>query len=57
MLQRILSGYDMRRGKYRRKTDNEIPTRKTLKEAKIAAHEFVQINKILIGDSVNGKHN
>ena len=47
----------MRRGKYRRKTDNEIPTRKTLKEAKIAAHEFVQINKILIGDSVNGKHN
>ncbi|MCO1599788.1 hypothetical protein [Desulfosporosinus nitroreducens] len=32
-------------------------TRKTLKEAKIAAREFEQAHKIPIGDDIVGKHN
>lgn len=31
-------------------------TRKTLKEAKKATFEFEQINKIMIGDGIDGQH-
>lgn len=32
-------------------------TRRTLKEAKIAAHDLELRNKILIGDGISGKYN